>query len=242
MLKWMDKKSAVAGAVAAVIAGGALVPTFVLAQTPTESPTLEATAGTEGTSLLEDCDVLGGGVLGFGAMGFGDREVRGHGLLGAAAEEVATTLGVTVDELQAAVQSVREALKPTERPATPLTDEERAAKEAEFQTALAAELGVSVDDLAAAIEAAKPTEEEIAAAQAERLAALAEHLATAVENGRLTQEQADEVLAQAESGERPAGLGGMRRGPGGRAHFGGFDGFGGGADGGSATESSGDAA
>ncbi len=153
MLNWMDKKSAVAGAVAVVIAGGALIPSFVLAQTPTETaPAVEATAT---VTDAEDG-------YGFGQHAFGGRGHR-HGLSGDAAEEVATALGVTVDELQAATRTVREALKPTERPETPPTDEERAANQVEFQAALAAELGVSPDALAAAIAAAKPTDEEIAA-------------------------------------------------------------------------------
>lgn len=229
MLKWMDKKSAVAGAVAAMIAGGALIPSFVLAQTPTETaPEVASTAA-----------VTGEGGYGFGEHAFRDGGHRG-GLFGDAAEEVATTLGITVDDLQTAVQAVRDALKPTERPVTPPTEEERAARQAEFQAALATELGVSPDALAAAIEAAKPTDEEIMARQAARLAALQERLTTAVEEGRLTQEQADEILAQVESGERPEGFGGLG-GPGRRGH-GHFGGFGPQGDDAGATDSSGNSA
>lgn len=236
MLTWMDRKSAIAGAVAAVIAGGALIPSFVLAQTPSEAtPGVEATAqgmeSVEGTRAIES-----------GEHALGGRGHRG-GLFGDTAEEVAATLGVTVEDLRAAARTVREALKPAERPETPPTEEERAAKQAEFQAALAAELGVSPDALAAAIEAAKPTDEEIAAKQAERLAAVEERLATAVDEGRLTQAQADQILAQVESGERPEGRGWFgRSGHGGRGQFGEFGRHANGTDGAGTTESSGDAA
>lgn len=113
-----------------------------------------------------------------------------HGARGAA---LADALGIDVETLQAAVVAARESLG--ERP-DEITPELLEARRAAFVTALADELGISEDEIAAAMETLR----------AERLAGLAEKLAEAVESGRITQDEADEILEGAESGERPLRL------------------------------------
>ena len=94
------------------------------------------------------------------------------------------------------------------------TDKEdrRAQMQGALGEALAAELGLDADEVTAALE--KVQSELRTEMQAEHLAQLEERLAAAVKAGELTQEQADEMLERAESGELrgPHGHGG----PGGR--------------------------
>lgn len=203
-MAWLEKRSMLVGAAAAALVGGALVPAFALAQSSGDETPAPAQWASHGVRL------------------------RGEALA-----EVASMLGVDEETLRAAVDSVREALRPAERPAVPPAEEEREAKRAEFQAALAAELGVTAEQVDAAFEAAKPTEEEIAAARAERLAEAAERLAEAVAEGRLTQEEADTILDRIESGEGP----GRGFGPGGRGHHGPFGGGPHGGDGGTGSAS-----
>lgn len=82
----------------------------------------------------------------------------------------------------------------------------------EFADRVGEIVGVDGDELLAAMEQVR--EELRAEHRADMVAHLEERLAEAVENGRLTQEEADAILEQAESGEFP-----MRRGP--RGHRGG---------------------
>lgn len=110
------------------------------------------------------------------------------------------------------------------------TADPRAAHQAEFAAALAAELDLDEDTVAAAVNTVR--EQMRAEHQAERREGAEERLAAAVEAGRITQEQADAMLEAHEAGE--FGLGrGMRgqhagRGPGagmqGFGRFGGMDG------------------
>lgn len=97
------------------------------------------------------------------------------------------------------------------------TDKEdrRAQMQGALGEALAAELGLDADEVTAALE--KVQSELRTEMQAEHLAQLEERLAAAVEAGELTQEEADEMLERAESGELrgPRGHGGPG-GPGGR--------------------------
>jgi predicted ribosomally synthesized peptide with SipW-like signal peptide len=111
---------------------------------------------------------------------------------------LATELGVSVEELQAAMSAARDAvdaeLGEPQRPSTPpTTEEEREAVKAEHQARhelmnqeLAEELGISVEQLDAA-----------------RLAVAEARIAEDVASGELTQEQADEILARISSGEAP---------------------------------------
>lgn len=96
-------------------------------------------------------------------------------------------------------------------------DDRRAQVQGALGEALAAELGLDADEVTAALE--KVQSELRTEMQAERLAQLEERLAAAVEAGELTQEEADEMLERAESGELrgPRGHGGPGRpgGPGG---------------------------
>lgn len=190
----INKTSFAAGVGSAVLIGAAFVPGMVGAQTTEATPTTTAQAAIEGVEGV-DCGPRLGGV-----------GVR-------VSEDLATALGVTVEELQAAAESVRETYADTERPDT---EEERDALRAELQAAFAAALGVSVDDL----EAAKAALE--AEHQTEAIARVNEKVA----EGRLTQEQADAIIERIESRERPLLDGWPRRGGFGGRDFGGFGRFG----------------
>src|SRR5690606_15744673 len=86
----VGRRSLVAGAVSVMVLGAALAPGLTFAQAPEAGGTASAEAG---------------------------HRHGLRGLHGAALEEVAGTLGTTVDALREAMQSVKEALKPAERPA-----------------------------------------------------------------------------------------------------------------------------
>lgn len=187
-----------AGIATLVIAGAALIPTMTFAQTADSTETPAATAD--------------GGECAPGAGGFG--RLGGAG----GSEELATALGVTVEELREAVTAAREALADTldERPADEAARE--ALREA-HRTALASALGVTIE----ALEAAEETVREAHTASA------IERIEEKVADGTLTREQADEIIESIESGERPDGpFPGRGRGMRGGAAGGGFGGpFGG---------------
>ncbi len=129
------------------------------------------------------------------------------------AADLANRLGVTDAQVASAREAARAAVeaqygprpeRPTERPSTPPTDEDRASMDADrqarrdlFEETFAAELGVSAEQL-----------------QAAREAGMQEHLAEKVADGTITQEQADARLQAMQSGEMPGGRG--HGGPGGR--------------------------
>lgn len=96
-------------------------------------------------------------------------------------------------------------------------EDRRAEMQGALADALAAELGLDADEVAAALE--KVQTDLRTEMQTEHLERLEERLAEAVEAGELTQEEADEVLERAESGEL--------RGPGRRGGHGGHGGHGG---------------
>lgn len=187
----INKTSFVAGVGSAVLLGAALAPGLVGAQATDATPATTAEASVDGN----DCGPRLGGI-------------GVH-----VSEDLAAALGVTVEELQAAAESVRETFADTEHPAT---EEARDALHAELQAAFAAALGISVDDL----EAAK------AALQAEHQAEAIARVNEKVAEGRLTQEQADAIIERIESRERPLLDGWPRRGGFGGRDFGGFGRFG----------------
>lgn len=82
--------------------------------------------------------------------------------------------------------------------------EMREERRAELAERLAEELGLDQAEVESALE--KVTEELRAEHLAERLSGLEERLASAVEDGRLTQEQADELLESAEEGDLRGGM------------------------------------
>ena len=90
-------------------------------------------------------------------------------------------------------------------------DQKRAERQNRLAESLAKELGIPQDQVAAALE--KVRGEFEASAKAERQARLKKRLATAVADGRLTQEQADAIVAAAEAGVLRGG--GFGHGPGG---------------------------
>ncbi|MGN9775493.1 hypothetical protein ACTMS0_06920 [Micromonospora sp. H33] len=100
--------------------------------------------------------------------------------------------------------------------------QQRADRQAEFAEAFAKELGVPTDKVTAALEKLREQRKDDRPERpdaADRQAALKERLDQAVEDGKLTQEQADAIIAAAEAGVFP--------GPGGRGGHGGPGGFGG---------------
>jgi hypothetical protein len=167
---------------------------------------------------------------------------------------VASKLGIPASTFESAEQAVRASLTPPTPGSTGATAGARAAHRAAEQSALAAKLGVSTTQLTAAEQAAKQTlildnlttlvsHGVITQAQADQLKTaagdgtfftvlksieidkLTAHLKKAVASGRLTQAQADKILADAKAapiGDGPGlGLGfGGPRGPGGPERWG----------------------
>lgn len=138
-----------------------------------------------------------------GPGGFG----RGGAHLDAAG--LAEALGVSEDELTAALDAVRDEMGPgnRERPADgerpePPTDEERADRAAAFAKALAEELGIDESTVSDAFETLR------ADARSERRTALGERLDQAVEDGDLTDADKESVLKAYDAG--------VLGGPGGR--------------------------
>ncbi len=177
----LNKLTIGTGIASLVIAGATLIPGAAFAQ--------------EGVAVADVGPRIESEHRGFG----------GPGLFGG--DELAEALGITTEELREAMTSVRDALKPAERPTTRPTEEERAAQHEVFIEALASELGVSVDALEAA---------QLAVGSARKAAAI-ERIEAKVADGTLTQERADAIIEQIESGEKPGFLdhGGLRgpRGP-----------------------------
>jgi hypothetical protein len=131
--------------------------------------------------------------------------------LGERAEDLAAELGVTVDQLRAAEQAARQAVQdqlgqPTRPSTRPPSDEDKAKLQADMKAraelhakTLADKLGVTTDRLRAA-----------------REAVAVKRLDEAVAAGKLTRQQADDLLAKLRQGDGPD-LGGLfgGKGPGG---------------------------
>ena len=121
------------------------------------------------------------------------KSCRGRHHRGERGAALAEALSIDVETLRAAAEAAKESLGDRPDEVTPeVRDERRAA----FVSALAVELGVSESEITDAM----------AELRADRLVNLSEKLAEAVENGRITQEEADEILESIENGERPDGF------------------------------------
>lgn len=137
----------------------------------------------------------------------GMRNGAGYGATANTAE-LAASLGVSQDAVSAALAKYR-AADPRRVPGAGMTAEQRAAAHEELATFLAAELKV---DRSAVLRVLATRHE---ARQASRLEQLRAGLDAAVKDGRITQAQADAVLAAHESGAMRGGLGmGAGKGPG----------------------------
>ena len=115
-------------------------------------------------------------------------------------QTLATALGVTPEALKAATQAAREATKPTTKPTTRPDEATRQAHEQAYIAALAAKLNLSVDKVKAAIEQTKPTP-PAKPTTAQQKAMIAPRLAEMVKSGKLTQVQADKILADIDAGK-----------------------------------------
>ena len=118
-------------------------------------------------------------------------------------QALATALGVTPEALKAAMVQAREATKPTTKPVDAAA---RHAHRDAYIAALAARLNVSVDAVKAALEQGKPAKPGKATkpVAADHRAMLQQGLAQMVANGRITQAQADQILADLDAG-KPVG-------------------------------------
>lgn len=165
---------------AGAVAGGATAATL----------TATADEGSTGDATSADSRPGPGGHGGPGAHGGGGAHVDTAAL--------ATELGVTEDELTAALEAVREDLRPGdgERPAAgeKPTDEERADRQAALAKALADELGLDESTVADALESVRD------AHQAERRTELSDRLDEAVADGDLTDADKASVLKAYDAG------------------------------------------
>lgn len=133
-----------------------------------------------------------------GRPGPGGPGAHGRGLDAAA---LAKALGVSEDEVTAALDAVRDQLEPDdaakpaegERP-TPPTDAERAEREAALAKALATELGLDEAKVTAALDEVRTAHE------AERRQDLADRLDQAVTDGDLTADDKASVLKAYDAG------------------------------------------
>lgn len=158
--------------------------------------------------------------------GFGPHGPRGHGGLGVSHEHLADALGITVEELEAAIAEARAAAladavadgRITQEQADMVAARAALAEYIDHHALLADVLGMSVAELEEA-QAAGQRLDEIVEAQGltmeeARAAVQAAHEAAvqqAVSDGVITQEQADQFLSG--EGRRGPGFGGRGRGP-----------------------------
>ena len=131
--------------------------------------------------------------------GRGERGGPWHGkggMKGADASALATALGIDEAKVKAAIEKVREANKPSEKPAEGMkpTEAEREARQTAYIAELAKELGVTTDKVTAAIDKVR------AAHEAERQTALSDKLDAAVKAGTLTEADKASVLKAVEAG------------------------------------------
>ena len=174
----MNKKL-IAGAAGLALATGVAVSLPQIAQAETlGSSNVSAAAGTSTTT-----------------DGPGD---RGQGGRGPDAAALAEKLGLTEDDVAAAISAVRDAMDPADRPSEDATEAEkeaaREARQAAFAEALASELGIDEADVTAALEELQAERESARAAAAEAA------LEQAVADGDLTQTEADAVQKAIDAG------------------------------------------
>jgi hypothetical protein len=170
------KKKITLGLSAAALAVGlGLGVTGMASATTTPTPTPSASS-----SAASDTSVDATGKHGRG----GDR--------GQLAADLATKLGVDEAKVTAALQTLRDANKPTTEATG--TEPDRAARDAALATSLAAALGVEESTVTTALAEIRT------AGQAERAAALKTKLDAAVADATLTQAEADGVTKAVEQG------------------------------------------
>lgn len=136
--------------------------------------------------------------------GTGLRNGTGYGAV-ANAEYLAGKLGVSQEAVTAALQKYR-AANPMQTRGRDLTETQQATRHAALAAALAKELNVPEATVLDALNS------QAEARQADRTAELKAGLEQAVKDGRLTQAQADAILAAHEAGVGMGGMGGF--GPG----------------------------
>lgn len=179
------------GAIAAAVVGAVAIPATAFAATAgTGLPSFAATSAAIQAHANRTVDI--DGQAGPGGRG-GERAEAGL-------TKLAASLNVSVDALKEAMKAAREETKPATKPATKPDEATREAHQDAFLAAFAGKLGVSVDTLKAAMEASKPA----AAAKpttAEMKAMIQPRLAQMVTAGKLTQAQADQILADLDAGK-----------------------------------------
>lgn len=169
----------------------------------------DSTSGEDSTTQ-SNSSVVDGSAATSGMPGEGRGHGHGRGARGGPGERgagLAEALGVEESDVAAAMQAVREQLRP-EAPAegetrTPPTEAERDARQAELVSALADELGISEQKITDALDSLA------ADRMAEGRSALSDRLDTAVADGSLTEADKESVLKAFDAGV----LGGERRGP-----------------------------
>ena len=193
----ISKKIAFTVAGGAIIVGSGLgVASMASAETPSPTPT-PSQAWQRGYGRM-------GGSTTAPNPNAGLRNGAGYGAV-ENAEYLAGKLGVSQDAVSTAMQKYR-TTNPIQARGRDVTDEQQATRHAELAAFLAKELNVSEATVLAALNGQQE------ARQADRTAAIKANLDEAVKAGRLTQAQADAILAAHGAG---VGMGGMRGGFGG---------------------------
>lgn len=191
--------------IGAGVAGGAIV---IAAALGTASAAAAATTDGD-TTTPSWCTGAGAGA---GMRGWANDGTTGRFGVSAVADYLADKLGVSADDVSAALVAYHAENPVTER-GRDLSDADLAARRAAEAAYLADALHVDVAKVTAALESYETDR------QAERTAALEDLLAERVAAGTLTQSEADAILAAHQAGD-PIGLGGQGMGMGMGGHGG----------------------
>lgn len=194
--------------IGAGVAGGAIV---IAAALGTASAASAATTDGD-TTTPSWCTGTGTGA-GAGMRGWANDGTTGRFGVSAVADYLADKLGVSADDVSAALAAFHAENPVTER-GRDLSDADLAARRAAEAAYLADALDVDVAKVTAALESYETDR------QAERTAALEDLLAERVAAGTLTQSEADAILAAHQAGD-PIGMGGQGMGMGMGGHGGG---------------------